>query len=69
MKIRKVVNTFKASVERVGHFCQADSQNSIKLLRLNLSFNYVSSDISMSSSSAFVDIPVNLSSWNSDSND
>jgi hypothetical protein len=51
-------STFKVSV------CWTDSQNCVNFLRLKFSFNDVSSDRSMSSSSAFVDIPVVMSPWN-----
>jgi len=55
---------FIASAERIGNVSWDDNQNWITLLRLNWSFKDEFSDKSMSSSSAFVDIPVYIASWN-----
>jgi hypothetical protein len=54
---------FIASAERIENDCWDDNQNWITLLRLNWSFKDESSDKSMNSSSAFVDILVNTASW------
>ena len=55
---------FIASVEIIGNVCWDDSQNWITLFRLNWNFKDEFSDKSMSSSSTFVDIPVDIAFWN-----
>ncbi|KRY20099.1 hypothetical protein T12_11455 [Trichinella patagoniensis] len=62
LKVVKGSSTFNASVERVGYVFETDSQNCVDILRSKLTLNEESSDKSINSQSALVDMPVRTTS-------